>query len=205
MTAKEAKSAKTADGGDLPIPSDPLVLFSPAGSLNLFLREMRTAGGAAGFPITFEATFPIRLNPGSIDGSPAAAGGCLLVVDDDFIGRLYSVPDSHMGYPSVPFRRVLQTEPEVVLEPVESARKRFEAMIRAQGNYGVRFAFLSDGPVAERLLASMRAQAAQEAAVQADAHLVLAEHSGLNDPGVPLDVLLKREKAEAARAKAAQA
>lgn len=199
MTAKQ--EAKTSSGGAKRSPAPP-VLFGPAGSMNLYICELRTAGGDAGLPITFEATFHIRLNAGSIDGSPAVAGGCVLEVSDAYIDQLRSIAEPKHGRPSLPFRRIVQAAPEVLLEPIEEARERFVSTIKLMGPYGQKYAFLDDTPNADRLITQMRAQAGKEAAVQQEAQVVLAQHAGLNTVDPSLSDVMAAERRAAARSKA---
>lgn len=183
----------------------PPVLFSPAGSMNLYVREIRTAGGAQGFPITFEADYHIRLNAGSIAGSPPAAGGCYRAFDDAFIDRLHSIGDQKRGKPSIPWRRVIGTDNEtgeVEREPMEKARNRLIQAMKEQGNYGVRFAFLHDKEAAEVLLNQMRMQAIKEQNAQNNAMVMSTTHPMMQDPGVPLDKVLAAERAAKAKAAA---
>lgn len=202
MRSIEATTSDPKAGGRK-APPQPPVLFSDRGSMNIFVREMRSASGQAGLPITFQATFHIRLNPGSIDGSPEAALGCLAVLDEDFVESLQSVANEDRGRPSVPFRRVLREENgEVILEPVESAQKRLIALIRQQGNYGVKFCFLDDAEHADLLIQRMRLQAKKEFEAQINAQLVLAQQAGIQDPGVPLRAILNAERASVAKAAA---
>ena len=195
MTPAEAK-AKSKSGG---AKASPLILFSPAGSFNLFISELRNAFGDAGMPITFEATFHVRLDTSSIDGSPAVAGGCAVEIN-----RLRSRSVPKRGIPAVPFRRIIETEPEIVQEPVDLTRQRFIDTIKLMGPYGVRYAFLDDAKAAERLIQQMRAQAGKETEVQAEAQIVLAQHAGLNTTDPTLADVMAQERAAAAAAKAAE-
>ena len=196
----EAKTAKKSGGAK----ASPLILFSPAGSYNLFISELRNAFGDAGLPITFEAAFHVRMDPSSIDGSPAVAGGCLVEISDAYLDRLRSQSEPKHGRPAVPFRRILETSPEIVMEPIAETRQRFIDTIKHMGPYGLRYAFLNDGKASERLLNQMRAQAGKEAEVQAEAQIVLAQHAGLNTVDPSLAEVIAREKADRAAAKAGE-
>jgi len=203
-TAKGSENATTTATRGASAPR-PRILFSSAGSMNLFVRELRSAGGAAGLPITFEATFPLRLNAGPIEAAPNAAGGCVLAITPEFIDSLRSMPNEEKGRPSVGWRRILSTEGlEIELEPVGQAMHRLVKAIEAMGNYGLRFAFLDDKTAAERILGRLRQQATAEAQVQEEALVVLGQQVGIAGDGVPLDQVMAAEKAAAARARAAQ-
>lgn len=182
-------------------PSQPPILFSPADSFHTFVGEIRGAPTRDGHMASFEATFPISLTRGVIDGSPAAAGGCILVIDESFIDNLRSMPDQHRGIPSVTYRRVTDIE-KGELEPAKDAIARFCAKLRSRSNYGIRFAFLTDRE-ADNLLNQMRLQASKEASVQEDALVGMATYGGLADEGVSLSDVLKAENAAQAKAAAA--
>jgi len=177
-------------------PSQPPILFSPADSFHTFVEEIRGAPTRDGHMASFEAVFPLSLTRGVIDGSPAAAGGCLAVIDATFIDNLRSMPDQSRGIPSVTYRKVVDID-KGELEPAELAIGRFCAQIRARSNYGIRFAFLADHE-ADTLLNQMRLQVAREAAVQEDALVGMATYGGLADEGVPLSDMLKVERQAAA-------
>lgn len=173
-------------------PSQPPVLFSPADSFHTFVEEIRGAPTRDGLMASFEAVFPLSLTHGVIDGSPAAAGGCLTVIDESFINNLRSMPDQSRSIPSVTYRKVVDIE-KGELEPAENAISRFCAQIRSRSNYGIRFAFLMDQE-ADTLLNQMRLQVSKEAAVQEDALIGMATYGGLADEGVPLSKVLKAER-----------
>lgn len=193
-------SAKQTEQEGASAPSFPPILFSPADSFHTFVEEIRGAPVRDGHMASFEAVFPVSLVRGVIDGSPAAAGGCVLVVDEAFIDGLRSMPDQSRGVPSVVYRKVVDVD-KGELEPVADAVRRFCAHIRNRSNYGIRFAFLTDKE-ADRLLNQMRVQAAKETEVQNEAMVTQATYGGLNSEGVPLSAVLKAERAAAAKATA---
>jgi hypothetical protein len=137
------------------------VLISPMDSSGFFIDEMRATVTREGFKLNQDVSFSVNLKKMSIDGSPAAAGGCGVEIDIPFIKQLRS-----LGQHPVPWMR---QDDEGNWEDEGQAFDRFIKRIKEMGSYGIKYAFLDDEKVATRFLNQLRSQATKEQRVQMEA------------------------------------